>query len=846
MSSDAPENGGDVVAISSVLDDVLGRLNIHHVHQAFHAAAYSIVRGSQRRSIKPVVNAVEESLQMCYEPPLVQAMESIQSSRIVSLNAASGKSVSPFLKKNTTIPWFHVPVVAKAPPEVVVNAVKAATAVKKRPSIDKTVKMESKVQDTKIADTTTQQTTKRPAPSELKSPPEKKLKVDKSPSPKLKPSPKSSTPSKKPLKLDNRSNLTRAILCTASAQVFQSCTPSIPPPNDNLDPTAMIRYVLDLESAKRLASKKKREDISFDGVADLASSLAGRVVHSIYSSTKRYDQRVAFRLDVTKSKLSKGAVTLGHSLPLLIPNPFREVERSFTDEEAMDTDEEIWTKGPIVVPEKEDGEWSERCLPRLLAILRMGAGHAVLHDVQWKDRAFRVAELLRSMAGMENYGPHLIVTTSRDIAAFSSVFGQIGYDLRVVRDEEDARRATLRVLVYHGSRERRRVLRKHFGTLSPPPNSPFCFLGGHADSPYHVIVTTYAAFADDYSHFCQIPFQAVVLDDGMSWMGCAHADPTSKFGKVWESAIWSTADHGAGFAGVSNGCTTSWDFSKDDGGMETDKVSKTSKSATKRQDSTSSTIGEKTNRSKLLIGLTARHRILLASNMHARCHGMVYKAPVASLLSFLAPHLVDTIQEEWDKSKMSQCDRSMTYLRKLIARSVVVYTGKSNITGPSQDLFSLAVKSLNGEIDSSSHAANFNISSMGSSPDSKKHTSLHRKDAFAWFRPGSAILYELGDSVLDSILAAVKKYNSIGFLCEEIVPASTLTASGANGAVCGPAAYRTAVRCGRQFSNEQSLKQHIAAFHAPAGTWLCNTCGIDCVTSQAKTHHERSCVPDGR
>jgi hypothetical protein len=86
----------------------------------------------------------------------------------------------------------------------------------------------------------------------------------------------------------------------------------------------------------------------------------------------------------------------------------------------------------------------------------------------------------------------------------------------------------------------------------------------------------------------------------------------------------------------------------------------------------------------------------------------------------------------------------------------------------------------------------------------------------------------------------------VGFVCEEIVTASSLTTSGANGAVTGPAAYRTAVRCGRPFSNEQSLRQHIVAFHAPAGTWLCRSCGIDCVTSQARAHHERSCsVPDG-
>lgn len=39
----------------------------------------------------------------------------------------------------------------------------------------------------------------------------------------------------------------------------------------------------------------------------------------------------------------------------------------------------------------------------------------------------------------------------------------------------------------------------------------------------------------------------------------------------------------------------------------------------------------------------------------------------------------------------------------------------------------------------------------------------------------------------------------------------------------------------------KGLRQHHSALHAPPGTWLCRTCGSDCITSQARTHHERSC-----
>eukprot|EP00584_Thalassiosira_punctigera_P018912 CAMPEP_0172570628 /NCGR_PEP_ID=MMETSP1067-20121228/128271_1 /TAXON_ID=265564 ORGANISM="Thalassiosira punctigera, Strain Tpunct2005C2" /NCGR_SAMPLE_ID=MMETSP1067 /ASSEMBLY_ACC=CAM_ASM_000444 /LENGTH=689 /DNA_ID=CAMNT_0013362759 /DNA_START=57 /DNA_END=2126 /DNA_ORIENTATION=- len=100
---------------------------------------------------------------------------------------------------------------------------------------------------------------------------------------------------------------------------------------------------------------------------------------------------------------------------------------------------------------------------------------------------------------------------------------------------------------------------------------------------------------------------------------------------------------------------------------------------------------------------------------------------------------------------------------------------------------------------------------------------------------------ELGKISLDSILAAVKRVNAMGFVCEELVSASSLTTSGAGGCVVGLSAYRPAVRCGRSFSSDQGLRQHIISSHAPPGTWLCRSCGEDCGTSQARTTHERAC-----
>ena len=905
-------NAGGVVSISAILDntspsedqvkqfvankdsysDVSGKLNIDAVHKAFNAAAYSILKGCKHPQQDSTTPITEEAK---YDPPLVRAIESVTASRIDSLNEASGKSVAPFLKKNNTIPWFHIPIVdqraaagLKDVPSVVKPKVKKLPAPVVEAKKEVAVRSMEKVKE-EWGHTATKPV-KRPVENTI-TPAEKKTKLDQDETTKAAPKPtiKPDSHKSKPVtntpqpKMENRANVSRAILCAAAALVFQGCTPdydSDSQPHDttaaegaalvktttqkqwDINPQEMPLHIIETEQAKRVASKKKRDlDITVEMAMEKAGIMAQRALDRMNGAARRNDARMEFRKSVGKERVERGfnlfqrgsgsgsgnkwVVAPGHSLPLILPNPFGMEERQWTDGEAMDTDEELLTNGPL--KKEEDGEWSNACLPRLLSILRKGSGHAILHDLEWKDRAWRVAELLRSMAEpassppgeptRTNYGPHLIVTSSQDFDAFAKVFAQMGHGLRVVRSaDEKAENLLLRILSYNGSEEKRRRLRKHFGSLVPPPDSPFCFTGGQRDSPYHVVLTTYAAFGEDYAHFCQIPFQAVVIDDGMSWLGCAHADANSKLGKVWDTGLWSSADHGSGMAGCSSGVSSAWDFSKDDGGIESDKGSNLAKSPARR-DSTSSVQGEKSNRGKLLVGLTARHRILVASKMHVSCNGHVYKAPISSLLTFLAPHFMDIVRDDWDRSKMSQCERSMSYIRTLIARSIVVYSGTS-IGSCANDLFSSAVKSLNAGVYPSGSSLLSVVSHIG---EGAKSASLQRKDAMAWFRPSSALPKEINDSLLDSILATLKSFNSMGFVCEEIVPASTLTTSGANGTVTGPAAYRTAVRCGRPFSNEQSLKQHIAAFHSPAGTWLCSSCGVDCVTSQARAHHERSC-----
>jgi len=397
----------------------------------------------------------------------------------------------------------------------------------------------------------------------------------------------------------------------------------------------------------------------------------------------------------------------------------------------------------------------------------------------------------------------------------------------------------LRVLPYHGSKERRRRLRKHFGSLSPSPDSPFCYLGGLPDSPYHVILTTFSALVEDYVHFCQVPFQAVVFDDGMSWLGCASYDPNGKFGKVWDSGVWSNSDGGAGLGGVGVG---GWDFRKDDGGIDDEKKKSSNGGLSTGKKDNAGLTGDGNSSGKLLIGLTARHRILLASSMHAEFRGQIYKAPVQGLLSYLMPQFIDAVRDEWERSRVHNCDQSMNYMRKLIVRSVVVYCGDPAIRRES-DSFALALKAMNGELIPSQiikSEGSFDEDS-GSYVVSSTKITQPRRFATSWFKPSSAAGNELSSISLEPILSAVRKYSAAGFVCEELVTASSLTTSGAGGQVAGPAAYRSAVRCGRSFGSEQGLRQHIAALHAPPGTWLCRSCGGDCFTSQARTHHERTC-----
>jgi hypothetical protein len=309
-----------------------------------------------------------------------------------------------------------------------------------------------------------------------------------------------------------------------------------------------------------------------------------------------------------------------------------------------------------------------------------------------------------------------------------------------------------------------------------------------------------------------LPFEVVVLDDGVSWMAAAQGDQNSAIGNIWDGAIWSENDHQVGLAGTA---FKPWDFTQD-------KLSE-------------ATIKE------AWIGLTARHRVMTSSILRIQQRQSLDLVPVSGIVDFVAPHFSDVVREEWDRSKIASDASSMEHFRQLVARSIIVHHPES----PERDTHTLALLALTGNLPSSDRYQYASVPRVVSEDEfiSKGMVAFSRRSCLLWLGAPekSWLRYELGKTSVRHILDAMKITNNHGAVCEEITTASSTTSSGATGQVAGTMAYRLAVRCGRYFGSEQGLRQHISALHAPPGTWLCRTCAVDCNTSQARTHHERSC-----
>lgn len=614
------------------------------------------------------------------------------------------------------------------------------------------------------------------------------------------------TPASSAAALDFRFNSSRAILCAVGNIAFDALTPPLE------------GHEIDVLDIPQNPSKKKDSDdtsstttgasssnaVNMGSVVVEAQTLGKRTISVAENAARRASMRYQFRKD--NARYNEDDIDKNF---LRVENPFAWKNNPLSTED-KDDDEEMQSHedngGVTYFPDEAaiTSEWSSLCLPRLLSVLKKGSGHAIYHDVEWSTRHGRIADIFRELSSdQNNFGPHLIVTTGPEVVRFAQEF----HDLNTYKLVTTNTTRRLRTMVYNGSKRHRSKLRRHFSRANGLPEAPF-----------HVLVTCYASFLEDYLHFCHLPFEVVLLDDGVSWMAAAQGDQNSAIGSIWDSGIWSSSDQQIGLAGTG---FKGWDFARDD-------------------------IPETTVKEAWL-GLTARHRVVTSSTFHIKHRQSIDTVPISGLVNFVAPHFAYLVREEWDRSRIASDAASMEHFQQLVARSIIVHCPDS----PEKDMFNLALEALNGRFASPDRSDDPEVPEVFSDDTiiAKGMVAFSRRSSLPWLGPPkqSWLRYELGNANLQNILDAMKLSNNHGHICAEITTASSMTSSGATGQVTGTMAYRLAVRCGRHFGSEQGLRQHVSALHAPAGTWLCRTCGTDCGTSQARTHHERSCgQPTGK
>ena len=593
------------------------------------------------------------------------------------------------------------------------------------------------------------------------------------------------TPASSAVALDSRMQNVRAILCTAGNVNFEALTP----PLSGLD----IENVTDIPQNPTKQGETSSSAINMGSVVVEAQTLGQRAISVGVNASRRAKQRFEYRKDNIRFDPTRQRKDF-----FRMKSPFAWKNTGDPDPE---NDAQTCLEAVAVSyqpnPDAITTAWAEHCLPRFLSILTTGVGNAVYSDTAWPTRHGRFASLFQVLAQEKgNYGTHLIITTEPDISLFAQEFQPVNQHqtlLKTINTE------SLRALAYLGDREQRRKLRFFFPKAT-----------GLVDSPFHVLVTSYKSFLEDYLHFCQFAFETVVVDDGASWMAAANSDQNSPLGTIWDQAIWSSKDH-AGLAGTT---FKKWDYLSDHIPVSVQQ--------------------------EAWIGLTARNRILTASVVEVSMKNSLDRLPVSGLVDFVAPHFANAVREEWDRSRIHADADSMNHFRKLLTRSIIVHS-----PGADQDLCKLAMKALNGGLPPADRSQDPPVPAF--IPDeqfvSDGKVASSRRGALVWLGPPerSWLRYELGSVSIRKILDILSKSSTFGNFCEEIVVSSLTTSTGSAGQVAGSLAYRLAQRCNRHFGTEQNLRQHLSAFHAPPGTWLCRTCGTDCITSQSRTHHERSC-----
>lgn len=581
------------------------------------------------------------------------------------------------------------------------------------------------------------------------------------------------TPASSAAALDSRLGSARAILCVAGHIAFNKLTPSFDDESDR----------------GGLESKHDYSDISMGAAGTDGETMGQRVVSAAASAAKRS----ALRYRRRKENILADRRT-GRRKVSTMPSPFSWRDAGGHNFFSFARDNEIEYKPNSNAITKS---WLDACRPRMHKILGTGLGHIVYHDLEWPSRHGRIADFLRSLTSQDNYGLHLIVATKPDVKLFAQEFR----DCREAFPFLPEKCEELKALTYlETSEEGRRKLRQFF----PLAN-------GLSDSLFHVLITSYETFFQDYIHFCQLPFEVTVLDDSAGWMSAARIDSNSSLGYIWNHALWSRSDGHTGLAGTN---FSDWDFSKDDFDEGVIK--------------------------EAWVGLTTKHRVMTASSTRLEGKHSTEQLSTSGLVSFVAPNFADIVQEDWERSRINTDTQSMGRFQDFVARSLVVHSSSSSLC-----LRELAIKALRGELLTPDLSAQSDVPSIHSDDEfvSAGKIAISKRSALAWLGSSrnSWLRYELGVAKLQSILDYLKISTQHGHLCEEVITASSTTTTGATGQVIGSMAYFLAVRCCRHFGSEQGLRQHMAALHSPSGTWLCRTCGSDCIYSQARTYHERSC-----
>ncbi len=554
------------------------------------------------------------------------------------------------------------------------------------------------------------------------------------------------TPASSAAALDFRFTSSRAILCAAGNMAWTTLTPG-----NDIDILAVPQ--------NPEMGKKPTSNINLGAVVIEAQTLGQRTIQVVQNAIRRSDLRRRNRLDYAASLSQPGFLKL--------PNLFDWRERHqaiISDDDDSDHEMEhsiAYQPNDAAITEW----WRNKCRNRFMSILEKGAGHAIYQDLDWKNRHGRIADILR-----DRMGPHLIITTEPEVELYAQEFLTVQEHLGLITANESR---SLRALPYGGTKGNRRQWRRYFSQANGLP-----------DSPFHVLITSYKNFLEDYLHFCQIPFDITVVDQGVRLMAAAQSDTNSSIHSLWDTGIFSTNDQHIGVAGTP--IFKEWDF---------------------QLDSIPANIAKEAK-----VGLTTRHRVVTTSTFATHQRNNLEAATVSGLVSFVLPHFADCVREEWDRSRIASDADSMDHFRRLVSRSMVIH---HNGDIEETNMEKIAVESLSGSLGSDDSSSSRPVPRVVTDEEfvSSGKVSSSRRWTLTWLGSNlekSWLRYELGNAKLEPILDVMKLSQTHGHLCEEVTTASSTTSSGASGQVAGTLAYRMAVCCGRHFGSEQGLRQHVS------------------------------------